>query len=304
MSSLAAFRLDILPTMRKTAVSPFSIHTQASLDASLFDRWIRYAKEPTPLASQRIAHVRPQKTQTWVDKLYCMSSERMSPVPDGSVALAFTSPPYNVGKEYDRDLSWTEYLRLIRNVGREVYRVLMPGGRYVVNIANIGRKPYIPLHAWFYDIHLSIGFLPQGEIVWQKSTGANGSCAWGSWLSAKSPSLRDVHEYLLVFAKQSYARSDKGISDISRDGFMASTLSVWNIPPASAKRIGHPAPFPVALVERVIRLYSYVGDVVLDPFAGSGTTCVAAARNDRRYCGFDTKRTYCELAEKRLKTQG
>jgi site-specific DNA-methyltransferase (adenine-specific) len=139
-----------------------------------------------------------------------------------------------------------------------------------------------------------------GEIIWRKGKGANGSCAWGSWQSARSPRLRDVHEYLLVFAKQDYSRPDRGESDIDRDEFMAATLSVWDIPPESATRVGHPAPFPVELAARVIRLYSYVGDVVLDPFAGSGTTCVAALLNDRHYAGYEIAEEYYALAQRRL----
>lgn len=221
-------------------------------------------------------------------------------VPDNSVALAFTSPPYNVGKSYDTDLGLTAYLDLIRDVGREVYRVLRPGGRYVINIANLGRKPYIPLHAFFYQVHLALDFLPMGEIIWQKAKGASGNCAWGSWQSAKSPRLRDIHEYLLVFAKQDFSRPDRGESDIGRDEFMASTLSIWEIPPESARRVGHPAPFPVELASRVLRLYSYVGDVVLDPFAGSGTTCVAAVENQRHFVGVEISETYCQLATERV----
>jgi len=192
------------------------------------------------------------------------------------------------------------YLDLIGHVSKEVYRVLRPGGRYVINIANLGRKPYIPLHAFFYEIHAGIGFLPMGEVIWRKAKGASGSCAWGSWMSAKSPRLRDVHEYLLIFAKQNFSRPDRGESDIGRDEFMDATLSIWEIPPESARRVGHPAPFPIALAERVIRLYSYRGDVVLDPFMGSGTTCVAAATNERHYVGFDISPEYCALAEKRI----
>jgi modification methylase len=167
-------------------------------------------------------------------------------------------------------------------------------------VANLGRKPYIPLHALYYSIHTAAGFLPMGEIIWRKSAGASGSCAWGSWQSAKSPRLRDVHEYLLVFAKQSYSRPDKGESDIGRDEFLQATLSVWEIGAESAKRVGHPAPFPEALAERVIRLFSYVGDVVLDPFAGSGTTCAVAARHQRRYVGYEIAPEYCKLADQRI----
>lgn len=237
----------------------------------------------------------------WVDQIYQQSSTAMDKIPDNGVALAFTSPPYNVGKEYDEDMGFEEYLALIRDVGKEVYRVLKPGGRYVINIANLGRKPYIPLHSFFYTLHIQeLGFLPMGEIIWQKGKGASGSCAWGSWRSAKAPRLRDLHEYLLVFAKQSYSRPDKGESTIARDEFMEATLSIWDIPPESAKRVGHPAPFPVELAKRVIELYSYRDDVVLDPFLGSGTTCVAAKQIGRKYIGFDISAEYCMLSNERL----
>jgi site-specific DNA-methyltransferase (adenine-specific) len=197
-------------------------------------------------------------------------------------------------------MNLNDYLALIAAVGREVYRVLQPGGRYVVNIANLGRKPYIPLHAHFYMAHMAAGFLPMGEIIWRKGKGANGNCAWGSWRSAKTPVLRDIHEYLLVFAKGGFSRPDRGESDITGDEFMAATLSVWDILPESAKRVGHPAPFPIALAARVIQLYSYVGDVVLDPFLGSGTTAVAAVQTGRRYAGFEIAPDYCTLAEQRI----
>lgn len=238
----------------------------------------------------------------WMNRVYCQSSEAL-PVPDQSVALAFTSPPYNVGKDYDQDFSLGEYLALIERVGKEVYRTLQPGGRYVINIANLGRKPYIPLHAYYYEMHQKLGFLPMGEIIWQKGKGANGNCAWGSWRSARSPRLRDVHEYLLVFAKEDYSRPLKGANDISEEEFMAATLSVWQIPPESARRVGHPAPFPVALAERVIRLYSYVGDVVLDPFMGAGTTCVAAVRTGRSYVGVDISEEFFHLAQDRIQRE-
>jgi site-specific DNA-methyltransferase (adenine-specific) len=222
------------------------------------------------------------------------------PIPDNRIDLVFTSPPYNVGKEYDDNMTLDAYLDLIKRVGSEVYRVLKPGGRFVVNVANLGRKPYIPLHAYFYQIHTAIGFLPMGEIIWQKGRGANGSCAWGSWRSARAPRLRDVHEYLLVFAKGSYTRPEKGESNLSADEFTESTLSVWEILPVSAKKVGHPAPFPVELASRVIKLYSYVDDVVLDPFIGSGTTAIAAKKQGRHYVGFDISLEYCKLAEERI----
>ena len=245
----------------------------------------------------------PKPLDEWTDRIYCHDSQQLNQIPDRSVALAFTSPPYNVGKDYDDDMDMASYLALIQNVGAEVYRVLKPGGRFVINIANLGRKPYIPLHAFFYDIHMRLGFLPMGEIIWQKGRGANGSCAWGSWMSAKSPRLRDIHEYLLVFAKEEYSRPESGTSTIERDDFMDASLSVWQIQPESAKRVGHPAPFPLELADRVINFYSYEDDVVLDPFNGSGTTCLAAQKAGRHYVGYDVSSDYCQLAEARLKDE-
>jgi len=244
------------------------------------------------------------RLEGWVDKIYCQSSENMDVIPDNSVGLAFTSPPYNVGKDYDSDSSLITYLSLIENVAKEIYRVLRPGGRYIINIANLGRKPYIPLHAFFYDIHIRVGFLPMGEIIWQKAKGASGNVAWGSWKSAKSPRLRDVHEYLLVFAKQAFSRPDAGESKISSTEFIDGTLSIWDLPAESATRVQHPAPFSEPLARRVIDLFSYTEDVILDPFVGSGTTCVVAKKRGRHYVGFDISEEYCRLAERRIDAKG
>ena len=286
-----------------TRTSKFGTSKREGHDATDFYKRNLYAENGTEQPQLTVVP-RPvtneEAVEEWRNRIYCHSAEAMVHIPDGTVGLAFTSPPYNVGKEYDPDLDLKAYRTLIEQVGREVYRVLLPGGRYVINIANLGRKPYIPLHALFYEIHQAIGFLPMGEIIWQKGKGASGNCAWGSWMSAKAPRLRDIHEYLLVFAKDSFARPDKGKSDTSREEFMQSTLSIWEILPESAKRVGHPAPFPLALAERVIKLYSYVDDVVLDPFTGSGTTCVAAKQNGRAYVGYEISEEYCQIARNRL----
>ncbi|MCB0107542.1 MAG: site-specific DNA-methyltransferase, partial [Caldilineaceae bacterium] len=293
--------------MKKTTTSTFGVGRRESHDASAFyARQLHQSivseerKDANSEAATTTLSVPSTARTAWADRIYCASAERMTAIPDGSVALAFTSPPYNVGKDYEGDLSMEGYLALIETIAAEVYRVLLPGGRFVVNIANLGRKPYIPLHAYFYEIHQRVGFQPMGEVIWQKARGASGSCAWGSWQSAKAPRLRDVHEYLLVFAKEHFSRPDKGQSDIARDEFMAATLSIWEIPAESAKRIGHPAPFPIALAERVIRLYSYVDDVVLDPFMGSGTTAVAAVTTGRHFIGFDTDEAYLDVARERV----
>jgi site-specific DNA-methyltransferase (adenine-specific) len=115
--------------------------------------------------------------------------------------------------------------------------------------------------------------------------------------------LRDLHEYILVFAKHSFSRPDKGESDIEKEDFMSATLSIWEIPPESAKKIGHPAPFPVALIERLIKLYTYTGDVVLDPFLGSGTSAIAAINASRNFVGYELNEEYVELANNRIKNE-
>ena len=225
----------------------------------------------------------------------------MSELPDHSVHLMVTSPPYNVRKEYDEDLSLEEYRELLRTVFKETYRVLVTGGRACVNVANLGRKPYLPLHAFVIEDMINAGFHMRGEIIWDKGASAAASTAWGSWLSASNPVLRDVHEYILVFSKDTFSR--KGIgkdSTIERDEFLEWTKSIWRIPAVSARKIGHPAPFPEELPERLIKLYTYRGDVVLDPFAGSGTSCVAALKNGRTYVGYEIEEEYVGLAEARL----
>ena len=240
-----------------------------------------------------------------LDRLYCKSSERMDEIPDDSIHLMITSPPYNVGKEYDNDLTLDEYLNLLTSVFTEVRKKLVTGGRACINIANIGRKPYIPLHAMVIEIMLDLGFLMRGEIIWDKSASAGGSCAWGSWMSASNPVLRDYHEYILVFSKDSYSKNknQEKRDTISHDDFIQWTQSVWKFPAVNAKKIGHPAPFPVELPHRLINMYSYEGDVVLDPFCGSGTTCIAAIQNNRRYIGYDIKEEYIELSKRRINNQ-
>ena len=237
-------------------------------------------------------------------QIICQSSEKMNQLPDETVHLMVTSPPYNASKEYDEDLSLTEYLTMLRRVWEETYRVLVPGGRVCINIANLGRKPYIPLHAFIIEQMLSIGFLMRGEIIWDKAASASPSTAWGSWLSASNPVLRDVHEYILVFSKIGFRRP-KGDREntIQKEDFLEWTKSVWAFPAVQASKIGHPAPFPLELPHRCIQLYTYKGDVVLDPFAGSGTTCLAAQQDGRIYVGYEINSEYCELANERLSSK-
>jgi site-specific DNA-methyltransferase (adenine-specific) len=236
------------------------------------------------------------------------SCQNMTELPDNCLHLMITSPPYNVSKEYDEDLSLSEYLELLRGAFSETYRVLVNGGRACVNVANLGRKPYIPLSDYISNMMIDIGFNMRGEIIWNKAASASPSTAWGSWQSAANPTLRDVHEYILIFSKGLYKRErtqeekETKKDTITKEQFMEWTKSVWMMNAESARRIGHPAPFPEELPYRLIQLYSFSGDIILDPFMGSGTTAVSAIKSERNYIGYDISAEYITLANKRIKT--
>lgn len=286
--------------VRKTQTSSFGSVLRESHSSKKFYSSKLFGDFQIP---KNIKYLEEEIPEENLNRLYCKSSEMMDEIPDNSVHLMITSPPYNVGKEYDNDLTIDEYLELLTAVFSQTHDKLVTGGRACINIANIGRKPYIPLHAMVIEIMLDLGFLMRGEIIWDKSASAGGSCAWGSWMSASNPVLRDYHEYILVFSKDSYSKSKSQAKKdtIEKEDFIQWTKSIWTFPAVNAKRIGHPAPFPIELPHRLINLYSYEGDVVLDPFCGSGTTCIAALQNNRNYIAYDNNAEYIELAKNRIK---
>lgn len=294
---------------RSTATSAFGVGKRESHDASGF-----YARfNPPELSSDAEVNVAPDLG----DGCFQGDSRSMSVLPDRSVALVVTSPPYFVGKEYEDAVtrgevptSYGAYLDMLTAVFAECARVLEPGGRIAVNVANLGRKPYRSLSGDVTRILEQLGLLPRGEIIWRKGRGTSGSCAWGSFRQATNPVLRDTTERVVIASKGRFDRAKKtaerrrvGLpwrSTMSADEFMDATLDVWEIDAESARRVNHPAPFPVELPRRLIELYTYEGDLVLDPFLGSGSTLVAAVRSGRRGVGFDLDPAYVEVARQRV----
>ena len=302
----------------------------------------------------------PDRLVPWLDRIFCADAQDMQAVPDGSVHLVVTSPPYNVSKDYadhNDDLGLDEYIDLLGTVWKECCRVLVPGGRLCINIANTGRKPYLSLVSVIdeqmrtgkYTVYKSqLGWQHRGHIIWDKGASAGISTAWGSFARSTNPTLRDVHEYITVWSKDQLRLDGGGTTGISGNDFVAWTRSIWRPEAlladlqrkiadklADARRRGkddtwiaesiaraawgqaiepgptiwqigaetgvdHPTPFPVELPSRLIRLYTQPGDVVLDPFMGSGSTAVAAVLAGRHYVGYELSAEYCALAERRL----
>jgi DNA modification methylase len=283
-----------------TKTSTFGSPGRISHDSTNFYKSRLYEGLPKEESYEYIENTIPSQ---YLDQIFCKTSEKMEELPDNSVHLMVTSPPYNVGKEYDENLTLNEYREFLKRVWTEVKRVLVPGGRACINIANLGRKPYIPLHAFLIEDLLDLGFLMRGEIIWNKASSGSPSTAWGTWLSAKNPILRDIHEYILVFSKSSFARDriENKKSTISKEEFLEFTKSVWTFSAEPATKVGHPAPFPVELPYRLIQLYTFEEEVILDPFMGSGQTAIAAIKTHRHYIGYETNQEYIELAQSRIK---
>lgn len=294
-----------------TATSEFGSGKRESHDSTGF-----YERFSPPIVSGD-ERVEPPAV---VDQIFCGDARNMadSQVADRSVALLVTSPPYFTGKEYETDMaaghvpaSYVEYLEMLHDVLAVSLTKLEPGGRMAINVANLGRKPYRSLSSDLISIlQDDLGMLIRGEVIWQKAKGAGGSCAWGSYRSPQNPVLRDVTERIIIASKGRFdravkrpVRAERGLPHeptIDTDDFLSATIDIWEMPTASATRIGHPAPFPVSLPARLIELYTYKDDLVLDPFMGSGSTAVAAVETRRHYVGFDTEQKYIDLAVERI----
>jgi modification methylase len=282
-----------------TTTSSFGVSGRANHDASAF-----YARFTPPDISDDDAVQAPPVT----DRIFCGDARAMAEVADRSVALVVPSPPYFAGKEYEEDLTsgkipatYLDFLQMLEDVFAECVRVLEPGGRIAVNVANLGRRPYRSLSADVTAILQDrLRLLLRGEVVWIKARGAAASFAWGSFQRPSNPVLRDLSERVIIASKGRFDRTRDRRSTVTKDEFMEAVTDLWELPTESARRVGHPAPFPVELPQRLIELYTYEGDVVLDPFMGSGSTAVAAVRTGRHYLGYDTDPGYCDAAEARV----
>ena len=310
---------DSSTTRRSTKTKSFGSSRREGHDAGAF--YARFESPKTssngfePTSIRRVDHIwvgDACEMDAWIN-----ADPSEKDLPDGSVALVVTSPPYFAGKDYELALekegipaSYDEYLEMLRVVFGQCFRKLEIGGRIAVNVANLGRKPYRSLSADVIGILRGLGFLLRGEIIWVKAEGQNGSCAWGSFRSASNPVLRDMTERIIVASKGSFSRARSAlerkakqlpyVSTMTRDAFLSYTTDRWEFPPESAQRVGHPAPFPKELPRRLINLYTFKDDLVLDPFMGSGTTAIAALETGRTFAGFDLFPEYVEMARRRV----
>lgn len=240
----------------------------------------------------------------FTNRIICGDSrEVLHRLPDNCVDIIVTSPPYNFGLDYSNhndSTFWMDYYNTLYGIFDECIRVLKYGGRIVINIQPL-YSDYIPTHHIVSNYFLQKKMIWKSEIIWEKNNYNCKYCSWGSWKSPASPYMKYTWEYLEVFCKGDLKKlGDKDRIDISDEEFKSWVVAKWNIAPErKMKEYGHPAMFPEALVERALKLFSYTGDVVLDPFNGAGTTTYVAKKLRRRYLGIDISEEYCRTAQKR-----
>ena len=248
--------------------------------------------------------------KNWLNSIINGDSLSVIPsIPDDFVDLVICSPPYNSGHRYDiyNDQKYhSEYIHSLEKIFKEIFPKLKNGGRVCINIGD-GRNGRIATHCHIEEFMTrKLGYLPLAKIIWDKGHVSN-RFSWGTFKSPKAPSLPIPYEYILVYAKKSLSLEGNGKSDLSKEEFINWSLALWHFPREAykestniLKRNIHPAPFPEALAIRLIKLFSWVGATVLDPFSGSGTTLVACKKLGRNYIGIEISKDYCNLSKDRL----
>lgn len=245
-----------------------------------------------------------------VNKIICGDGEEiLKKFPDNFIDIIITSPPYNFGLEYQNDkhrdaIYWQDYFEKLNRIWKECYRVLKPAGRFCVNIQPLF-SDYMPTHHIISKQLLELGLLWKAEIIWEKHNYNCKYTAWGSWRSPSMPYLKYTWEFIEIFCKESHKKEgDSNKIDITGDEFKKWVYAKWDIAPErNMKKYNHPAMFPEELVSRLLKLFSYQDDIVLDPFNGVGTTTLVAYKLRRKYIGIDISEEYCKTAEERLKDE-
>jgi site-specific DNA-methyltransferase (adenine-specific) len=229
---------------------------------------------------------------------------------DNFLDLIITSPPYNVdlGNNKHNDMSYDmyndhkkfcEYDSWLENILEKCFLKLKNGGRFVINIGD-SKNGQIPTSKYIFNRMLDLGFIPMTTIIWNKNN-CSSRTSWGSWMSPSSPSFPTPFEYIFIFAKESIKLQCKGETDLTKEEFINWSLAMWTMKSELKKNVNHPAPFPIELPYRCIKMLSWKDAIVYDPFMGSGTTAVAAKMLGRKYIGSEISKNYCEIAENRLK---
>jgi DNA modification methylase len=262
-------------------------------------------------AKEGIISSEPPAVRKYLNSIICGDAEEMvRSLPKNSVDIIITSPPYNFGHAYAQDMhgdtrDWNEYFSKLRAVWKQCYRVLKPGGRIAINIQPLF-SDYIPTHHIISHQLRDLGLLWKAEIVWEKNNYNAKYTAWGSWKSPSMPYLKYTWEFIEVFDKETHKKAgDRNAIDITDLEFKEWVVGKWSFPPEIRMReFDHPAMFPEELPRRLMKLFSYRGDIVLDPFNGAGTTTLVAWKLGRRFIGIDISHEYCEKALARINEYG